>query len=71
MSSKGEAILLITKAHYDNFSVFQFNVYLNNVGGNIRVITDGPSHIRQCLHPDSVRRDSNLPNVLNTFTDVR
>ena len=49
----------------------QFNTYLAQIGGNVRVIADGPGHLRQCLHPDSVRRDCALSHHSNTYTDIR
>lgn len=51
--------------------VFQLNNYLSQICGNVRMICDGPSHLRQCLHPDSVRRDCALSHHCNTFTDIR
>ncbi|XP_063692528.1 epithelial splicing regulatory protein 2-like [Bolinopsis microptera] len=66
----------ITQQEIDKGVTFQeaitkFNQYLTQIGGNVRVICDGPSHLRQCLHPDSVRRDCALSTHCNTFTDIR
>ena len=66
------AQLLLAALYQDsNILYFQFNHYLSQIGGNVRVICDGPSHLRQCLHPDSVRRDCALSTHCNTFTDIR
>lgn len=66
----------ITQQQIDKGASFQeaiskFNEYLSQLDGNVRVICDGPSHLRQCLHPDSVRRDATLTPHCSTFTDIR
>lgn len=58
--------------------LFQFERFLSakgvhpeNGGKSFCVLTDGQSHLRQCLHPESSTKNYNLPSYFYKFYDLR
>ena len=46
-------------------------VHPENGGKSFCVLTDGQSHLRQCLHPESSTKNYNLPSYFYKFYDLR
>jgi epithelial splicing regulatory protein 1/2 len=58
--------------------LFQFERFLSakgvhpeNGGKSFCALTDGQSHLRQCLHPESSTKNYNLPSYFYKFYDLR
>ena len=56
------------------YAIHQFDILARDVlggGDNFRLVTDGQHHLRQCLYPESVRKNISLPPYYQRFHDLR
>ena len=57
-----------------SYAIHQFDILARDVlggGDNFRLVTDGQCHLRQCLYPESVRKNISLPAYYQRFHDLR
>ena len=61
-----------------SFFLFQFDRFLiakgvhpEHGGKSFCLITDGPNHLRQALHPEASTKNIHLPSYFSTYYDIR
>ena len=57
-----------------SYAIHQFDILARDIlggGDNFRLVTDGQHHLRQCLYPESVRKNISLPAYYQRFHDLR
>ncbi|XP_022906972.1 RNA-binding protein fusilli isoform X2 [Onthophagus taurus] len=54
-----------------DFEAYCDNMHIDPHNPGFRIVTDGQLPLRQCLHPESCRKEIDLPLYYSTFNDLR